>query len=55
MVVIFVEPGGGDARVELNVPAEVKTIGDVVEIRQNLWLFGILTTPLPLLQQVLIE
>ena len=51
----IVERGRRDPRLELNVFAEVKALGHVLEVSQDLVLLGIALAPLPLLQQFLIE
>ena len=45
----FIESRGGNPSVELYVTAKVKTVGDVVEVGKNFWLFWILSAPVPFL------
>ncbi|MEJ7720541.1 MAG: hypothetical protein WKF58_08890 [Ilumatobacteraceae bacterium] len=42
-------------RVELDVPAEIEPVGDVVGVAQDLGLRGVALAPLPLLLQVVVE
>src|SRR5262249_56087838 len=47
--------GGGDAGVELDVPAQIEYVGDVVEIPLGLGLGGEMLAPVPRVEQLLRE
>ena len=51
----LVEGGRGDARVELDVAAQVEAVGDVVEVAQDLGLRRVALGPLPLLLELVGE
>jgi hypothetical protein len=51
LVVIFVVPGPGDPRFELDILAQIELVGDIVEITQSLRLGGEMLAPVPFLQQ----
>jgi hypothetical protein len=48
---LVVEPGLGDLGLELDVAAQVETVGDVVGVAQDLGLGGVTLRPLPFLLQ----
>src|SRR5581483_9815403 len=51
----LVEGGGGDPGVELDVAIEVETLGDVVEVGEDLRLLRVPLAPLPFLPELLVE
>src|SRR4051794_13625558 len=51
----LVEVSGGHPGLELSVAAEVESIGDVVEVTEDLRLLWVLAAPLPLLHELLVE
>ena len=53
--VFLVKVAGGDARVELDIAAQIVAVGDVVEVRQDFGLQGELAAPVPFLEQILVE
>ena len=51
-VAVVLEHRRRDAGVELDVAAEVETVGDVLEVGEDLGLLGELAAPTPLLEQL---
>jgi hypothetical protein len=52
---VVVEDGAGHLGVQLDVPAEVVPVDDVLEVSQDVGLVEVAGVPVPLLQQVLVE
>src|SRR6185437_13856320 len=51
----IIEVGADDARVELDIAAQIEAVGDVVDVAQNLSLTGIALSPAPFLLQLVGE